>query len=44
MSAICLGQLRRAWGEEAEGQAVAGQNFYGSPVPLSIAQMWIPRV
>ena len=26
------------------GQAVAGQNFFGSPVPLSIAQMWIPRV
>ena len=26
------------------GQAVAGQNFFGSPVPLSVAQMWIPRV
>ncbi len=26
------------------GQAVAGYNFFGSPVPLSVAQMWIPRV
>ena len=26
------------------GQVIAGQNFFGSPVPLSIAQMWIPRV
>lgn len=26
------------------GQAVVGQNFFGSPVPLSVAQMWIPRV
>ena len=26
------------------GQAVAGHNFFGSPVPLSVAQMWIPRV
>jgi hypothetical protein len=26
------------------GQAAVGQNFFGSPVPLSVAQMWIPRV
>ncbi|HEX8501388.1 MAG TPA: hypothetical protein VF659_12470 [Pyrinomonadaceae bacterium] len=26
------------------GQAAAGQNFFGSPVPVSVAQMWIPRV
>jgi hypothetical protein len=25
-------------------QAVAGHNLLGSPVPLSVAQMWIPRV
>ena len=25
-------------------QAVLGQNFFGSPVPTSIAQLWIPRV
>jgi hypothetical protein len=26
------------------GQAVAGRNFLGSPVPISVAQIWIPRV
>ena len=25
-------------------QAIVGQNFFGSPVPVSIAQLWIPRV
>ncbi|MGE0129185.1 MAG: hypothetical protein AB7U82_13995 [Blastocatellales bacterium] len=25
-------------------QAIVGQNFFGSPVPISIAQLWIPRV
>ena len=25
-------------------QAVSGHNLFGSPVPLSVAQMWIPRV
>ena len=25
-------------------QAIAGQNLFGSPVPTSIAQLWIPRV
>lgn len=27
-----------------QGQALAGQNLFGSPVPMSIAQLWIPRV
>lgn len=27
-----------------QGQAIAGQNLFGSPVPMSIAQLWIPRV
>jgi hypothetical protein len=27
-----------------QGQAILGQNLNGSPVPLSIVQMWIPRV
>lgn len=27
-----------------QGQAVAGQNLFGSPVPVSIVQLWIPRV
>lgn len=27
-----------------QGQAIAGQNLFGSPVPVSIAQLWIPRV
>jgi hypothetical protein len=27
-----------------QGQAIAGQNLFGSPVPISIAQLWIPRV
>jgi hypothetical protein len=25
-------------------QAILGQNFFGSPVPTSIAQLWFPRV
>ena len=25
-------------------QAILGQNLFGSPVPMSIAQLWIPRV
>lgn len=25
-------------------QALAGQNLFGAPVPMSIAQLWIPRV
>ena len=25
-------------------QAILGQNFFGSPVPVSIAQLWVPRV
>jgi hypothetical protein len=25
-------------------QAIVGQNLFGSPVPTSIAQLWIPRV
>lgn len=25
-------------------QAISGQNLFGSPVPTSIAQLWIPRV
>jgi hypothetical protein len=27
-----------------QGQAIAGSNLFGSPVPMSIAQLWIPRV
>jgi hypothetical protein len=27
-----------------QGQAIAGRNFFDSPVPLSVLQMWIPRV
>jgi len=27
-----------------QGQAIAGHNLFGSPVPVSIAQLWIPRV
>ena len=27
-----------------QGQAIAGQNLFNSPVPTSIAQLWIPRV
>ena len=27
-----------------QGQAIAGRNLFGSPVPTSIAQLWIPRV
>jgi hypothetical protein len=27
-----------------QGQAIAGANLFGSPVPVSIAQLWIPRV
>jgi len=27
-----------------QGQVIAGQNLFGSPVPVSIAQLWIPRV
>ena len=27
-----------------QGQAIVGQNLFGSPVPVSIAQLWIPRV
>src|ERR1044072_6729151 len=27
-----------------QGQAIAGHNLFGSPVPTSIAQLWIPRV
>jgi len=27
-----------------QGQALAGSNLFGSPVPVSIAQLWIPRV
>lgn len=26
------------------GQAVVGHNLFGSPVPMSIIQLWIPRV
>jgi hypothetical protein len=25
-------------------QAIVGQNFFGSPVPTSIVQQWVPRV
>jgi hypothetical protein len=27
-----------------QGQAIAGHNLFGSPVPISVAQLWIPRV
>jgi hypothetical protein len=27
-----------------QGQAIAGHNLFNSPVPTSIAQLWIPRV
>lgn len=27
-----------------QGQAIVGQNLFGSPVPMSIVQLWIPRV
>ncbi len=27
-----------------QGQAIAGSNLFGSPVPTSIVQLWIPRV
>lgn len=27
-----------------QGQAIVGQNLFHSPVPTSIAQIWIPRV
>lgn len=27
-----------------QGQAIAGMNLFGSPVPVSIAQLWVPRV
>jgi hypothetical protein len=27
-----------------QGQAIVGQNLFGSPVPISIVQLWIPRV
>ena len=27
-----------------QAQAIVGQNLMGSPVPISIAQIWIPRV
>ena len=27
-----------------QGQAIAGRNLFDSPVPVSIAQLWIPRV
>jgi hypothetical protein len=27
-----------------QGQALSGHNLFGSPVPTSIAQLWIPRV
>lgn len=27
-----------------QGQAIVGQNLFNSPVPVSIAQLWIPRV
>ncbi|MGH7531363.1 MAG: hypothetical protein ACREMN_13340, partial [Gemmatimonadales bacterium] len=27
-----------------QGQAILGHNLFGSPVPVSIAQLWIPRV
>lgn len=27
-----------------QGQALVGQNLFGSPVPVSVLQLWIPRV
>ncbi len=27
-----------------QGQVIAGRNLFGSPVPISIVQLWIPRV
>jgi len=27
-----------------QGQAIAGQNLFGMPVPTSLAQIWVPRV
>jgi hypothetical protein len=27
-----------------QGQAILGHNLFNSPVPISIAQLWIPRV
>lgn len=27
-----------------QGQAIVGANLFGSPVPISIVQIWIPRV
>ncbi len=27
-----------------QGQAIVGENLFNSPVPVSIVQMWIPRV
>ncbi len=27
-----------------QGQAIVGANLFGAPVPMSIAQLWIPRV
>jgi hypothetical protein len=27
-----------------QAQAIAGHNLFGSPVPISIVQLWIPRV
>lgn len=27
-----------------QGQAIVGQNLFGSPVPVSLVQLWIPRV
>jgi hypothetical protein len=27
-----------------QGQAIAGQNLLGKPVPVSLVQLWIPRV
>lgn len=27
-----------------QAQAIAGHNLWGSPVPISVAQLWIPRV
>lgn len=27
-----------------QGQAIVGQNLFGSPVPMSVLQLWIPRV
>lgn len=27
-----------------QGQAIMGRNIMGSPIPLSVAQIWVPRV